>query len=75
MDFRFSPCFCDIVVKVFFFMHHLVCVLITIYFLNRKKSKSMKRMVCDCTTSKSDRAMGIPGCGSDCLNRMLMIEW
>ncbi|KAK7506668.1 hypothetical protein BaRGS_00002143 [Batillaria attramentaria] len=45
-----------------------------IHLTERKKSKSMKRMVCDCTTSKSDRAMGIPACGPDCLNRMLMIE-
>lgn len=45
-----------------------------IHLTERKKSKSMKRMVCDCTTSKVDRAMGISACGLDCLNRMLMIE-
>ena len=31
-------------------------------------------MVCDCTTSKEDRAEGIEACGDDCLNRLLMIE-
>ena len=32
-------------------------------------------MVCDCTTSKSERSRGFPACGEDCLNRLLMIEW
>ncbi|RUS84583.1 hypothetical protein EGW08_007678, partial [Elysia chlorotica] len=45
-----------------------------IHLTERKKSKSMKRMQCDCTTSREDRSMGIEACGSDCLNRMLMIE-
>uniref|UniRef100_A0A2C9JLJ7 Histone-lysine N-methyltransferase n=1 Tax=Biomphalaria glabrata TaxID=6526 RepID=A0A2C9JLJ7_BIOGL len=45
-----------------------------IHLTERKRSKSMKRMLCDCTTSREDRAMGIEACGSDCLNRMLMIE-
>ena len=31
-------------------------------------------MLCDCTTSEQERAMGIRACGDDCLNRMLMIE-
>ena len=35
----------------------------------------MKRMVCDCTTSKEDRESGIVACGDDCLNKMLLIEW
>ena len=44
----------------------------------RKKSKAGKearRMVCDCTISKSERARGISACGEDCLNRLLLIEW
>lgn len=49
-------------------------ILENIHLTERKRSKSMKRMLCDCTTSKEDRAMGIEACGSDCLNRMLMIE-
>ncbi len=32
-------------------------------------------MVCDCILSKEDRINGFRGCGDDCLNRMLMIEW
>ncbi|XP_022104946.1 uncharacterized protein LOC110986919 isoform X2 [Acanthaster planci] len=47
------------------------------YVSERKKSKAGKearRMICDCTTSKSERARGIPACGDDCLNRLLLIE-
>ncbi|RWS15021.1 uncharacterized protein B4U79_12280 [Dinothrombium tinctorium] len=32
-------------------------------------------MVCDCILTKEERQRGIFGCGDDCLNRMLMIEW
>ncbi|KAJ8320909.1 hypothetical protein KUTeg_002496 [Tegillarca granosa] len=49
-----------------------------IYLGERKVSKKMKqvrRMLCDCTTSKEDREMGYEACGEDCLNRMLYIEW
>lgn len=48
-----------------------------IYLCERKKNKKMKdvrRMVCDCSTSKEDRDMGYEACGEDCLNRMLYIE-
>ncbi|CAH1789994.1 unnamed protein product [Owenia fusiformis] len=48
-----------------------------IFLSERKKSKAKKearRMLCDCTTSKEDRKMGMLPCGDDCLNRMLMIE-
>ena len=31
-------------------------------------------MTCDCTTSEQERQMGIPACGEDCLNKMIMIE-
>ncbi|KAK3083378.1 hypothetical protein FSP39_021087 [Pinctada imbricata] len=48
-----------------------------IYLNERKKGRKMKevrRMLCDCTTSKEDRDMGVEACGEDCLNRMLYIE-
>jgi histone-lysine N-methyltransferase SETD2 len=32
-------------------------------------------MVCDCILTKEERMRGLIGCGDDCLNRMLMIEW
>lgn len=32
-------------------------------------------MVCDCLLTREERARGLMGCGEDCLNRMLMIEW
>lgn len=37
--------------------------------------REVRRMVCDCTTSREDREMGYEACGEDCLNRMLFIEW
>jgi hypothetical protein len=40
---------------------------------NRNK-KEAKRMVCDCMTSAQEREMGIRACGTDCLNRLLLIE-
>jgi hypothetical protein len=39
-----------------------------------KHKSSSKRMVCDCSTSEQERAMGLIPCGADCLNRMLLIE-
>jgi hypothetical protein len=47
-------------------------------FLKKTKitvNKATKRMVCDCSTSEQERALGIQACRDDCLNRMLMIEW
>ncbi|KAL5005854.1 hypothetical protein ScPMuIL_017012 [Solemya velum] len=47
------------------------------YLTDRKRSKQMRevrRMVCDCTTSKEEREQGVEPCGEDCLNRMLFIE-
>jgi len=33
-------------------------------------------MVCICSPPTSEElARGVGGCGEDCLNRMLMIEW
>ena len=40
----------------------------------RHKSSAAKRMICDCSTSEQERAMGLVPCGADCLNRMLLIE-
>ncbi|XP_046385878.1 uncharacterized protein LOC124155803 isoform X2 [Ischnura elegans] len=45
-----------------------------IYLTERTRSKEAKRMVCDCTLTKEEQARGEPGCGEDCLNRLLMIE-
>lgn len=32
-------------------------------------------MVCDCFLTDEEIARGELGCGEDCLNRLLMIEW
>lgn len=45
------------------------------YLTNRKTSKEVKRMQCDCTLSKEEIAREESGCGEDCINRLLMIEW
>ncbi|KAK3863517.1 hypothetical protein Pcinc_030719 [Petrolisthes cinctipes] len=39
-----------------------------------KRSKEVRRMVCDCSLSKEELVRGDEGCGDDCLNRLLMIE-
>lgn len=42
----------------------------------KKARKEARRMVCICTPPTSEElARGVRGCGEDCLNRMLMIEW
>lgn len=49
-----------------------------LYLVERKKSKQSKevrRMVCDCALTKEELLRGEKGCGEDCLNRLLMIEW
>lgn len=50
-----------------------------LYLFNRKnrndrRSKDIRKMVCDCILTKEDRMRKITGCGDDCLNRILMIE-
>ncbi|XP_067141905.1 histone-lysine N-methyltransferase SETD2 isoform X2 [Centruroides vittatus] len=48
-----------------------------IYLFERRRSKCKKevrRMLCDCTLTKEEKEKNIPGCGEDCLNRLLMIE-
>lgn len=32
-------------------------------------------MVCDCFLTEEEIERGELGCGEDCLNRLLMIEW
>ncbi|KAK7070169.1 hypothetical protein SK128_021272 [Halocaridina rubra] len=39
-----------------------------------KRSKEVRRMVCDCSLTKEEMVRGEVGCGEDCLNRLLMIE-
>jgi histone-lysine N-methyltransferase SETD2 len=46
-----------------------------IFIFFRTTSKEAKRMVCDCFLTKDEIARGEMGCGEDCLNRLLMIEW
>ena len=46
-----------------------------LYLTNRNTSKEVKRMLCDCSLSKEEIARGELGCGEDCINRLLMIEW
>ncbi|CAF1219451.1 unnamed protein product [Adineta steineri] len=43
---------------------------------SRRQQKRHNRevMECECTTSEYDRSHGIKACGSECLNRMLLIE-
>ena len=43
---------------------------------SRRQQKRHNREVieCECSTSEDDRARGIKACGSECLNRMLLIE-
>ena len=45
------------------------------YLTSRKTSKEVKRMLCDCTLTKEEIGRGELGCGEDCINRLLMIEW
>jgi histone-lysine N-methyltransferase SETD2 len=45
------------------------------YLFFRTTSKEAKRMVCDCFLTKDEIIRGEMGCGEDCLNRLLMIEW
>lgn len=40
-----------------------------------KRSKEAKRMVCDCFLSKEEISNNEMGCGDECLNRLLLIEW
>jgi len=46
-----------------------------LYLTSKKTSKEVKRMLCDCTLTKEEIARDEVGCGEDCINRLLMIEW
>lgn len=45
------------------------------YMCDRMISKDAKKMICDCFLTKEEIERGELGCGEDCLNRLLMIEW
>lgn len=45
------------------------------YLCDRMISKDAKKMICDCFLTKEEIERGELGCGEDCLNRLLMIEW
>lgn len=45
------------------------------YLCERMISKDTKKMICDCFLTKEEIERGELGCGEDCLNRLLMIEW
>lgn len=45
------------------------------YHCDRAVSKEAKKMICDCFLTKEEIERGELGCGEDCLNRLLMIEW
>lgn len=40
----------------------------------QQKRHNREVMECECTTSEYDRSRGIKACGSECLNRILLIE-
>lgn len=46
-----------------------------VYLTERISCKEAKKMVCDCFLTEEEIAEGEYGCGDDCLNRLLMIEW
>lgn len=46
-----------------------------IYHCDKTISKEARKMTCDCFLTKEEIARGELGCGEDCLNRLLMIEW
>lgn len=46
-----------------------------LYLTERLSCKEAKKMVCDCFLTGEDIEQGEYGCGEDCLNRLLMIEW
>lgn len=46
-----------------------------LYLTERISCKEARKMVCDCFLTEDDIQQGEYGCGEDCLNRLLMIEW
>lgn len=55
-------------------MHNLFSIY-NIVIITRYTNKETKRMVCDCFLTEEEIERGELGCGEDCLNRLLMIEW
>lgn len=45
------------------------------YLTERVSCKEAKKMTCDCVLTHEEIERGEFGCGEDCLNRLLMIEW
>lgn len=45
------------------------------YLTDRVSCKEAKKMTCDCFLTLEEIEKGENGCGDDCLNRLLMIEW
>lgn len=45
------------------------------YLTDRISCKEAKKMTCDCFLTEEEIERGEYGCGEDCLNRLLMIEW
>lgn len=45
------------------------------YLTERISCKEAKKMTCDCFLTPEEIGRGEYGCGEDCLNRLLMIEW
>lgn len=45
------------------------------YLTERISCKEAKKMTCDCFLTAEEMERGERGCGEDCLNRLLMIEW
>lgn len=45
------------------------------YLTERVSCKEAKKMTCDCFLTPEEIEKGESGCGDDCLNRLLMIEW
>lgn len=45
------------------------------YLTERISCKEAKKMTCDCFLTHEEIERGEYGCGEDCLNRLLMIEW
>lgn len=45
------------------------------YLTERISCKEAKKMTCDCFLTQEEIDRGEKGCGEDCLNRLLLIEW
>lgn len=56
-------------------LRHYVTLTENQYLTERTSCKEAKKMVCDCFLVEEEIERGEYGCGEDCLNRLLMIEW